>query len=73
MGYNISDQEILISQMLNFKAKQAFFESEIDDNHEEGEDGYEEYFEEVKILKNNVYVLIEEYVNLAILKNKEMN
>ncbi|PKK63541.1 hypothetical protein RhiirC2_788751 [Rhizophagus irregularis] len=134
MGYNISDQEILISQMLNFKAKQgtystafvknsitpctwwmscedqppflknlalkifaviphnalyeriqnndniqklidksAFFESEIDDDHEEGEDGYEEYFEKVEIPKNNIYVLIEEYVDLAILENEEMN
>ncbi|CAB4475142.1 unnamed protein product [Rhizophagus irregularis] len=134
MGYNISDQEILISQMLNFKAKQdtystafvknritsctwwmscknqppflknlalkifavtphnalyeriqdnddiqklidesVFFESEIDDDHEEDKDGYEEYFEKVEISKNNVYVLIEEYVNLAILKNEEMN
>ncbi|CAB4475140.1 unnamed protein product [Rhizophagus irregularis] len=51
----------------------VFFESEIDDDHEEDKDGYEEYFEKVEISKNNVYVLIEEYVNLAILKNEEMN
>ncbi|CAB5091095.1 unnamed protein product [Rhizophagus irregularis] len=90
MGYNIDDQEILITQMLNFKAKQAesnsrqnnddiqklidesaFFEIENDNDNHEGEGGYEEYFEEVEIPKHNVYVLIEEYVDLAILENDE--
>ncbi|CAB4401245.1 unnamed protein product [Rhizophagus irregularis] len=90
MGYNIDDQEILITQMLNFKAKQAeynsrqnnddiqklidesaFFEIENDNDDHEGEGGYEEYFEEVEIPKHNVYILIEEYVDLAILENDE--
>ncbi|GBB84292.1 hypothetical protein RclHR1_09910008 [Rhizophagus clarus] len=49
----------------------AFFEIENDNDDHEGEGGYEEYFEEVEIPKHNVYVLIEEYVDLAILENDE--
>ncbi|CAB5215060.1 unnamed protein product [Rhizophagus irregularis] len=49
----------------------AFFEIENDNDDHEGEGGYEEYFEEVEIPKHNVYILIEEYVDLAILENDE--
>lgn len=51
----------------------ALFENENNNNDHEGEDGYEEYFEEVEIPNHDVYVIIEEYVDLAVLENEEIN
>ncbi|RGB40907.1 hypothetical protein C1646_752786 [Rhizophagus diaphanus] len=88
MGYDINDQEILIAQMLNFKDKQekthtdnevqkmvneSFFFDEVDYNEDNNnEDGYEEIFE-TQIPNHEVYVLIEDNVNLinAIFLNNE--
>ncbi|CAB4480722.1 unnamed protein product [Rhizophagus irregularis] len=88
MGYDINDQEILIAQMLNFKDKQekthtdnevqkmvneSFFFDEVDYNEDNNnEDGYEEIFE-TQIPNHEVYVLIEDNVDLtnAIFLNNE--